>query len=118
MNHMEEMWDFPVMEGLGFPNANRVHPLIQKRVETLFRHLYWDKNIKKAALFGSSLEFRCSSHSDINLYLEKYDKNRKLKLLPKVECEVDIVTDLSPQSALYREIDTKGLLIVGGSLEG
>lgn len=111
MNHMEEMWDFPVMEGVGFPNANRVHPLMQRKVETLLRHLYRDKNIKKAALFGSSLEFRCSSRSDIDLYLEKYDKDKKLDPLPEVGCEVDIVTNLSPESALYREIDAKGLLL-------
>lgn len=111
MNHMEEMWDFPVMEGVCFPNANRVHPLMQRRVETLLRHLYRDKNIRKAALFGSSLEFRCSSHSDIDLYLEKYDKDKKLDPLPEVGCEVDIVTNLSPESVLYREIHAKGLLL-------
>lgn len=111
MNHMEEMWDFPVMEGVAFPNANRVHPLMQRRVEKLIRHLYQDSNIKKAALFGSSLEFRCGSHSDIDLYLEKDDKDKKLEPLPEVGCEVDIVTNLPPQSALYREIDDKGLLL-------
>lgn len=67
MNRMEEMWDFPVMDGVSFPNANRVHPLMQRRIEKLIRHLYQDKNVKKAALFGSSLEFRCSSYSDIDL---------------------------------------------------
>ena len=111
MNHMEEMWDFPVMEGVTFPNANRVHPLMQRRGETLLHHLYQDKNIKKAALFGSSLEFRCSSYSDIDLYLEKYEKERKLEPLPEVGCEVDIVTNLAPESALYHEIDEKGLLL-------
>ena len=63
MNRMEEMWDFPVMEGVDFPNANRVHPLMQRRVEKLIRHLRQDENIKRAALFGSSLEFRCSSYN-------------------------------------------------------
>lgn len=111
MNNMAEMWDFPVMEGVGFPDANRVHPLMQRRVEKLIGHLCQDRNIKKAALFGSSLEFRCSSYSDIDLYLEKYDKEKKLEPLPEVGCEVDIVTNLSPESALYREIEAKGLLL-------
>ena len=111
MNRMEEMWDFPVMEGVDFPNANRVHPLMQRRVEKLIRHLRQDENIKRAALIGSSLEFRCSSYSDIDLYLEKHEKGKKLEPLPEVGCEVDIITDLPPESVLYREIDAKGLLL-------
>lgn len=111
MNHMEEMWDFPVMEGVDFPNANRVHPLMQRRIEELLRHLYRDENVRMAVLFGSSLEFRCSSYSDIDLYLEKEDKGKRLEPLPEVGCEVDIITNLPPGSTLYQEIDAKGLLL-------
>ena len=111
MNRMEEMWDFPVMEGVTFPNANRVHPLMQRRVEKLIRHLYQDKNIKKAALFGSSLEFRCSSACDIDLYIEKFDTGKKLEYIPELDCEVDIVTNLSPGNKLYNEIERTGLLL-------
>ena len=111
MNNMKNMWDFPVKEGVSFQNANRVHPLMQARVEKLIHHLLGDKNVKRAVLFGSSLEFRCSSYSDIDLYLEKHEKGKKLEPLPEVGCEVDIITDLPPESVLYREIDAKGLLL-------
>jgi len=49
------MWDFPVMEGISFENANHVHPLMQGRVEKLLRGIFGDPNIRRAILFGSSL---------------------------------------------------------------
>ena len=111
MDHVENMWDFPVMPGVSFPKANRVHPLMQHRAQKLIQELSKDPNIRRIALFGSSLEFRCSSYSDIDLYLEKHEKGKKLEPLPEVGCEVDIITDLPPESVLYREIDAKGLLL-------
>lgn len=106
------MWDFPVTEGVTFPNANRVHPLMQRRINKLIQHIYKDKNIRRLVLYGSSLDFRCNSNSDIDLYIEKYDKKKKLETLPDLDCEVDIITNLSPESKLYQEIDRTGLLLI------
>ena len=111
MDNTKSRWDFPVCEGVSFQNANHVHPLMQTRVEKLIRSMYRDKNICKLVLFGSSLEFRCNSNSDIDIYIEKYDKEKKLEYFPDLDCEVDIVTNLSPDSKLYQEIDKKGLLL-------
>lgn len=107
----DNMWDFPVMEGVSFPNANRVHPLMQRRVEKLIHELGRDQNIRRVVLFGSSLEFRCSSMSDIDLYIEKYDQEKKLAHFPELDCEADIITDLKPGSRLYQEIEKAGLLL-------
>ena len=41
------MWDFPVMDGVDFQDANRVQPLMQKRVERLIREFAKDPNIRK-----------------------------------------------------------------------
>ncbi|MCD7745436.1 MAG: nucleotidyltransferase domain-containing protein [Lachnospiraceae bacterium] len=111
MNNFKNMWDFPVMEGVSFSYANRVHPLMQKRVDTLVHALKKDHNIRKVVLFGSSLEFRCDSYSDIDLYIEKYDKEKKTEEFPELDCEVDIITNLSHESRLYQEIDRTGLLL-------
>ncbi len=111
MNNYQKMWDFPVADGISFPDANRIHPLMQKRVDTLIRSLRKDNNIRRLVLFGSSLEFRCNSHSDIDLYIEKFDENKKMENLPELDCEVDIVTNLPPESRLYQEIDKTGLLL-------
>lgn len=111
MNNMDIMWDFPVKEGVVFQNANRVHPLMQVRVEKLIHELKKDKNIRRLILYGSSLEFRCSSASDIDLYIEKYDSEKKLAYLPELDCEVDIITNLKPGNKLYQKIEETGLLL-------
>jgi predicted nucleotidyltransferase len=111
MNNFKNMWDFPILSGVTFQNANRVHPLMQIRIEKLLQHICKDKNICKLVLYGSSLEFRCNSNSDIDLYIEKYDKDKKLESFPDLDCEVDIITNLSPDSRLYQEIEQTGLLL-------
>lgn len=111
MDNMKYMWDFPVMEGISFRNANRVHPLQQKRVQKLIGEFGKDKNIRRVVLFGSSLEFRCSSNSDIDLYIEKYDTEKKLEYVPELDCETDIITNLPPDNKLYQKIEQTGLLL-------
>lgn len=37
MNDYKNMWDFPLVDSVAFPDANRDHPLMQKRVDTLIR---------------------------------------------------------------------------------
>lgn len=111
MDNIENMWDFPIMEGVSFPKANRIHPLMQHRIEKLIQELSKDSNIRQIVLFGSSLEFRCSSSSDIDLYIEKYDPQKKLEHVPELDCELDIITNLPPDNKLYQQIDQTGLLL-------
>lgn len=111
MRSIDTMWDFPVMDGISFPNANRIHPLMQGRVEKIIRAASQDPNIRRLILYGSSLEFHCSSASDIDLYIEKYDPKKKLLGFPDLDCETDIITNLPPDNKLYQEIDKTGLLL-------
>lgn len=111
MNNTENMWDFPIMSGVSFPNANRVHPLMQRRVEKLIHELSKDQNIRRLILFGSSLEFQCSSTSDIDLYIEKLEPEKKLAYLPELDCETDIITNLPPDNKLYQKIELTGLVL-------
>lgn len=78
MRSTDTMWDFPVMDGVTFPNANRIHPLMQHRVEKILLEIRRDQNVHRLILYGSSLEFHCNSASDIDLYIEKYDPDKKL----------------------------------------
>ncbi|MCI9125332.1 MAG: nucleotidyltransferase domain-containing protein [Eubacterium sp.] len=105
------MWDFEVKKGIDFKHCNRVHPLMQGRVQQLLQELKKDGNIRKIVLFGSSLEFRCSSNSDIDLYIEKIDCNKPFVKEPVLDCEVDILADLDHNSRLYRQIDQTGLIL-------
>ena len=111
MRKTDTMWDFPVMDGISFPNANRIHPLMQRRVAQILQAVSKDPNVRRLVFYGSSLEFRCSSASDIDLYIEKYDPDKKLAGFPDLDCEADIITNLSPDNRLYQEIDRTGLLL-------
>ena len=111
MNHAEQMWDFPVKDGVSFKLANRVHPLMQAGVEKVLQEISRDRNVRRLVLFGSALEFRCNSYSDLDLYIEKENSGQKLEHLPELDCEIDIITNLSPDSRLYQEIERTGLLL-------
>jgi len=54
-------------------NAEYVHPLKQELVQEFQRDFREDGNIKAAIVFGSSVEFRCNSYSDLDLCIERYD---------------------------------------------
>jgi len=111
MNNFKMMWDFDVLDGINFAHCNRVHPLMQKNVARLIDSLKDDPNIVKIVIFGSALEFRCSSQSDLDVYLEKKDAQKPLLREPDVDCELDIVSNLPYESRLYHEIDEKGLIV-------
>ncbi|WP_277935158.1 nucleotidyltransferase domain-containing protein [Parablautia muri] len=82
---------------------------MQKRVQKILEELSGDSNLKKIVLYGNSLEFSCNSNSDIDLYIEKFNKNLPLEKEPVIDCEVDIITNLNHKSRLYEEIDRTGL---------
>ena len=90
MDNYKQMWDFPVVDNINFPNVNRIHPLMQRNVAKLYNELKSDENIERVILYGSALDFRCNSNSDIDLYIEKYNTDLKVKSLPDLECEIDI----------------------------
>ena len=111
MNNFKAMWDFEVKKGVDFMHCNRVHPLMQARVQKILQELQQDSNIKKIVLFGSALEFRCSSYSDIDLYIEKEDPSLPLQNEPVSDCELDLIMNLDHENRLYKEIDRTGLLL-------
>lgn len=111
MNHFEAMWKFPVKEGIDFMHCVHVHPLMQERVQKILTELKKDGNIQRIVLFGSSLEFRCDSFSDLDLYIEKKDPGLPLKSEPVSDCEIDLVMDLDHAGRLYQEIERTGLLL-------
>lgn len=48
-----------------FLRLRKYKKIMQRRVEKLIHELDKDQNIRRLILFGSSLEFRCSSTSDV-----------------------------------------------------
>lgn len=111
-NHFENTWDFEVLAPTDVENINRIHPLKQKEVISIVEKLREEEPIKRIVVFGSAVEFRCSSRSDIDLYIETDDSDYRI-LLPyeKLESEVDLLRDLDHGTRLFRQIEKTGIVV-------
>lgn len=111
-NHFERAWNFEVLIPTDVENINRVHPLKQRDIVCIVQKLRREQEILRIVVFGSSVEFRCSSRSDIDLYIETSDPDFKI-VLPYDELisEVDVVRDLDHNTRLFQEIERTGIIV-------
>ena len=94
----QNLWDFEVLEGITFLNCNRIHPLKQKEIQILVDACDRDEYIQELIVFGSSTEFRCNSHSDIDLVVIR--KDNKVEVPEDffiINSEVDILFSVGEQ---------------------
>lgn len=57
-------------------NAEYVHPLKQDLIQGFQEDFQKDSNILAVIVFGSGVEFRCNSYSDLDLLFERKDFNQ------------------------------------------
>ncbi len=99
-------------ERICFLNAEYIHPLKQEFVQELQQDFQKDPNVKAAIVFGSSVEFRCSSYSDLDLCIERYDCNRTFHYEAGGPNEaVDLLYADQIGERLCREIEEKGIVV-------
>lgn len=99
-------------EKIHFPNAEYVHPLKQELVQELQRDFREDGNIKAAIVFGSGVEFRCNSYSDLDLCIERYDGEKAFHYRAGGLGEaVDVLYADQIGDRLRREIEEKGIVV-------
>lgn len=98
--------------GITFRNAEYVHPLKQDLVQELQRDFEGDGNVKSAIVFGSGVEFRCSSHSDLDLCIERYDAGKSFRYEAGGGMEaVDVLYADRIGGRLKAEIEEKGIVV-------
>lgn len=81
MDFFESTWEqerdkrycFPVVCNSKMQNINKIHPLMQKRMDCIYRAIAEDKRVCMIVIFGSSLNLRCNAHSDIDLAIKLKD---------------------------------------------
>ena len=99
-------------EKIDFLNAEYVHPLKQELVQEFQREFREDGNIKAAIVFGSGVEFRCNSHSDLDLCIERYDVGKAFHYQAGGFGEaVDVLYADQVGERLGREIAEKGIVV-------
>lgn len=99
-------------EKIDFLNAEYVHPLKQELVQEFQRDFREDGNIKAAIVFGSGVEFRCNSYSDLDLCIERYDAEKAFHYQAGSDGEaVDVLYADQIGERLSREIVEKGIVV-------
>ncbi|MCD7716418.1 MAG: nucleotidyltransferase domain-containing protein [Lachnospiraceae bacterium] len=91
-----------------FANAEYIHPLKQDLVQTLQEDFKKDRNVKAVIVFGSAVEFRCNSYSDLDLCVERYDE---VPFHNNTEEEIDLVYWDRIGDRLKKEIAEKGIVV-------
>ena len=59
--------NFRVLADVPKVKMSRIHPLQQKAVKRIHDAIEWDERVAAIVLFGSSVNLRCTIHSDLDL---------------------------------------------------
>lgn len=97
---------------INFLHAEYVHPLKQELVQKLQKDFQMDENVKAVIVFGSGVEFRCNSYSDLDLCIERYDVKKPFcNRAAGVEELVDVLYADRVGARLQKEIEEKGIVV-------
>ena len=111
-NNYDLHFIFEVKTGINYKNAQYIHPLKQELVGRYIECFEKDRNIKAAIIFGSSVEFRCNSYSDLDIFIERYNIEKGFRDYPDENMhERDIVYMDAIGERLRKEIEQKGIVI-------
>lgn len=120
LDQKDKKYIFPIIEKNDNYDVSRIHPLNQKKVDTIFNIVNGDSRINKLIVFGSSTTIRCNKDSDVDIYisLNTKDINNKNKdeiseaIQNKLDYKADIIwaDRVSNNSKLYKNI-MKGEII-------
>lgn len=99
----KKIWN--IVPGVTFKQANQIHPMQQRDVQSIITLSEEDSNIKKIIIFGSSLSKLCNPWSDLDIYLELKTPANMSKLQLNVETPLDIWTNFTVDTNLLNEIE-------------
>lgn len=106
------LWDFQVLDGVCFENANRIHPLKQKEIQTIINRIKVDEHVVGLIIFGSATEFRCNSRSDIDMFVIRDDDKSELDVdIYNLPSEQDIFFSNSAGERLKKILKEHGVLV-------
>ncbi|MCD8023334.1 MAG: nucleotidyltransferase domain-containing protein [Lachnospiraceae bacterium] len=88
-------------DSICFLNADYIHPLKQDLVQELQVDFERNQNVKAVIVFGSSVEFRCNSYSDLDLCVQRYDSQKSFH--PFSETDMSLCRDSASERTDNRE---------------
>ncbi|MBO6133693.1 MAG: nucleotidyltransferase domain-containing protein [Lachnospiraceae bacterium] len=93
-----------------FLNCEYIFPIQQKKVRQILDCLKDKPWVKKAVVFGSSIEARCHVGSDVDIYIEMDEDKNPLRDVG-FDFQVDLWTNYLVDEALRKEIEKKGITV-------
>ena len=112
---------FPIIISNDNYECNRIHPLMQKKVNEIYNIIKNYKEIEKVVLFGSSVNIRCNNNSDIDIAIKIKDEyfNRSIQNIisetigeiTNYNCDIVWINTIDKLSLLFNNINTLGVII-------
>ena len=89
---------FPAVCDSEMKNISRIHPLLQKQADAVYRAVCGDRNISMIIVFGSALNMRCTGKSDIDLAVKLKEEcisdEKKNSISEKIQAACDWNADI------------------------
>ncbi len=117
----EKKFYFPIIINNDNYECNRIHPLMQKKVNEIYNKIKNHEEVEKVIVFGSSVNIRCNINSDIDIaikikdeYFNRNTQNNISESIGKItNYNADIVwlNTIDELSQLFYNIYTRGVII-------
>ena len=117
----EKLFFFPTVVNNDNYDSNRIHPLMQKKVNEIYWLIEEKDIIEEVIIFGSAVNVRCNKKSDLDIAIrikdEYFNRENQNSISEEIQevCEYnsDIVwlNTIDYESQLYHNISTKGVVI-------
>lgn len=121
IENKEKVFYFPVLIENKNYECDRIHPLKQRLVNEIFNEIKSSNIVKKAIVFGSSVNIRCNNKSDIDIAIELNDKDfnqnnqnglsEQIQEITGYNADIVWLNTLDQKSRLYKNIYMKGVTI-------
>lgn len=115
------MFYFPIIVNNENYECNRIHPLMQKKVNEIYYTIKKHKEIECVIIFGSSVNIRCNKNSDIDIavkikdeYFNRNNQNYISEIIGEItsyNCDIIWLNSIDQLSQLFYNIYTFGVVI-------
>lgn len=126
-DNKQNKYQFPIIIKNDNYECSRIHPLMQKKINDVYKVVSKEETIEKVIVFGSSINIRCNNKSDIDLAIQLKDKfftlKDKNKISEKIQEAVDYNADIiwlntiDLNSQLSKDIEEFGVTIFNNYIE-
>ena len=108
-----QVWPVSPLVSVAFPNIKRIHPLMQRHVESLISACKKERSIQRVFVFGSTVSGWCTDVSDIDVLVETDGSIPSLKLSNPEKFDIRYSPSLKRDSDLLSYVREVGVAVYG-----